>query len=267
MKTYQNKDEWLMLDRGTPFATLPLEIEGRLRHIGDFYLDAQFNKTEERPPIVKIKDQIYYRFMDFLYLPQPPESLSTEQIIEICDLRMEYMDHLVVAAHNEHIVAEAVRCAQAGNDRLVPPIKALDFGCGSGLSSTLLQKYWPGLSLIGVDISEKAVARSREQHLDARLIKPDQRLPFDDATFDLIFAIFVMHFNVGIGALAELRRVLQPGGSFVFNVYQRDIDEVQAQLQDAGFNSSNIEEISGVSKTHRMVRCSVSVPGERLLQM
>lgn len=236
-------------------GALPPEIEARLSRVGDFFIDAHFTVGEVGPQIVRIGEMVYYRFMDFIYLPQPPESLSTEQIIEICDLRLEYMDHLVVSTLNERIVAEAVSRAKANCDFSTSPVQALDFGCGSGLSSLLLQKYWSKLSIIGVDISKKAVACSHEQHLDARLIEPDRCLPFANASFDVIFAIFVMHFNVGVATLAELRRVLRPSGAFVFNVYQRDIDGVVAQLQDAGFDSIEPKRLAGAGKTHMLVTC------------
>lgn len=246
----------------TAIPTLSPEIVAGLHRVGDFYIDMHFTKNEIKPQIVNIEGEIYYRFMDFLYLPQPPASLSTEQVIAICDLRLEYMDHLVVSTLNERIVSEVVACARMSENLPVAPIQALDFGCGSGLSSILLQKYWPELSLIGVDISEKAVARSVKQHLDARLIKPGQRLPFKDAAFKFIFAIFVMHFNVDLATLVELRRILQPSGKFVFNVYQRDIDGVIAQLQDAGFGSFVQKEIAGTGKTHTIMSCSLPAPEE-----
>lgn len=234
---------------------LPSKIQRKFRRAGNFYVCTHFNADEVGPPIARIKGTVYYRFMDFLYLPQPPESLTTGQIIEICDLRLAHMDQLVITELNERIVAAAVAHAQADGSSRNLPVRALDFGCGSGFSSILLKKYWPELSLIGVDISAKAVARSREQHLEARLVEADQPLPFEDAAFDIIFAIFVMHFNLGITTLTELKRVLRSTGKFVFNVYQRDIDGVIAQLQDAGFGSIQIQNIAEAGQTHRMVMC------------
>ena len=70
-----------------------------------------------------------------------------------------------------------------------------------------------------------------------------------------------MHFNVEVCTLAELKRILRPARKFVFNVYQRDIDGVVAQLQDAGFGSIEVKEIAGAGKTHRMVSCSPLLPG------
>ena len=56
------------------------------------------------------------------------------------------------------------------------------------------------------------------------MIAPGKPMPFEAEVFDIVFAVFVMHFNIDLQALAELYRVLKPSGLFVFNVYQRDID-------------------------------------------
>src|SRR5439155_5202431 len=97
----------------------------------------------------------------------------------------------------------------------------------------------PNLDLIGVDISENAIARCQEQHIKAQLTKVRERLPFDTAEFDIVFAVFVLHFNIDMPTFRELCRVLRPSGLFVFNVYQRGIVELTEQLKEAGF--CNIE--------------------------
>jgi SAM-dependent methyltransferase len=49
-----------------------------------------------------------------------------------------------------------------------------------------------------------------------------QQLPFDDASFDLIVCQFgVMFFPDKPRALAEAKRVLRPGGTLLFNVWDR----------------------------------------------
>src|SRR5262249_40418466 len=108
-------------------------------------------------------------------------------------------------------------------------------------------------------ISEKAVLYAKKQGLKAALTQPEGPLPFDSSTFDLIIAIFVMHFNIPTPTLVELRRVLLAPGKFIFNIYQRDIDEVVEQLEEAGFCS--IEEISSnqfkINPHHKIISCGI----------
>ncbi len=234
-------------------SQLPSELEAQLQKVGEFYICAQFDKNVVGPPIAKIGENIYYRFMNFFYLPQPPESLTAEQTRDICDLRLEYLDKLVDFELNRRIVAATAACVATNVANAASPIKALDFGCGSGLSSQLLTEYISNLEIVGVDISKKAIRESQKRGWAAVLTFPGERLPFEPASFDLIFAIFVMHFNVGLPTLIELRRILQASGKIVFNVYQRDIDGVIEQLHEAGFGSIERYGIDGLDARHMIV--------------
>ena len=70
--------------------------------------------------------------------------------------------------------------------------RALDVGCGVGLVHRYLA---PRLgALAGVDLSADAIARARAEHrdVDYRAYSGD-RLPHADATFDVVFAMNVVH--------------------------------------------------------------------------
>ena len=66
---------------------------------------------------------------------------------------------------------------------------------------------------------------ARRQGPDARIAwrQADAlKLPFDDASFDAVICQFgVMFFPDKVAGYAEARRVLKPGGSFLFNVWDR----------------------------------------------
>jgi ubiquinone/menaquinone biosynthesis C-methylase UbiE len=250
-----------MLNKVLPINQLPYNIESQLQPVGDFYVCTRFTENMIGDPVVKIGEDIYYRFMHYVYLPQPPESLTTEQVIDICNLRLDYINELVDQNHNRHVVAAIVDCVAASLTNATSPIKALDFGCGSGLSSKLLMEHIPSLQIVGVDISEKAVIRSRQQGLMAFLTHPEGPLPFEAATFDVIFAVFVMHFNIIVETLVELRRILRYSGKFVFNVYQRDIDGVIEQLREAGFSSIDVwDSLFDIDANHMIVSCGILPP-------
>jgi ubiquinone/menaquinone biosynthesis C-methylase UbiE len=245
-----------MLNKVLPIDPLPSNIAEQLRSVDNFYVCTKFTEDMVGRPIVKIGKNVYYRFMNFIYLPQPPESLDIEQVKRICDLRLDHINELVDRNHNREIVAAIVDNAVPSYRDATSPVKALDFGCGSGLSSTLLMEYIPQLQIVGVDISEKAIMRSRQQNLTAFLTHSEEPLPFDAAMFDVIFAVFVMHFKIDMSTLIELRRILQTSGKFVFNVYKRDIDGVVEELREAGFGSIEIwNSLFGVDTSHMIVSC------------
>lgn len=103
--------------------------------------------------------------------------------------------------------------------------QVLDVGCGAG---TDLARFAKGGAIVsGVDLSSSAIALARQnfaqQGLTADLREADgERLPFDDEAFDVVFAHGVVQYTAHDKALVdECRRVLKPGGTAVFQVYNR----------------------------------------------
>ena len=103
--------------------------------------------------------------------------------------------------------------------------KVLDVGCGAG--TDLVRFAHGGADVTGVDISASAIALAEanfvQQGLAADLREADgEHLPFPDGQFDLVYAHGVVQYTANDRALvAECRRVLKPGGTAVFQVYNR----------------------------------------------
>lgn len=257
-----------MLNSATEINRLPSNIEGQLHRVGDFFICSSFTEDLIGPRVVKIVDTIYYRFMKFIYLPQLPEKLTSEQVVEVCNLRLDYLSELVDHELNHQIVRAMAKYALSISKNIPSDLKVLDFGCGSGLSSQLLSEHLPNATIMGVDISEKAILYSQKQGLTALRSSMKSSLPFESATFDFVFAIFVMHFNIDMLSLVELRRVLQPSGQFIFNFRERDKGEIIEQpgilsvnrviqhLEEAGFYIiQKLNHIPGISPSHIIISC------------
>jgi SAM-dependent methyltransferase len=103
--------------------------------------------------------------------------------------------------------------------------KVLDVGCGAGTDLVRFAKA--GALVTGVDLSSSAIALAKQnfahQGLTADLREADgEKLPFDDNAFDFVFAHGVVQYTSSDQALVdECRRVLKPGGTAVFQVYNR----------------------------------------------
>ncbi len=112
----------------------------------------------------------------------------------------------------------------------------LDFGCGAGGKAAWVSSRVN--SYIGVDISETAVARVRESGFDA--VRVDDTLPFDDQSFDVALAFDVLeHLFQPQLALAEMIRVLKPGGTVLCSVpnaayWRRRVDAVAGRWNPMG---------------------------------
>ncbi len=93
-------------------------------------------------------------------------------------------------------------------------LELLDVGCGIGN----LHPFFTGKvrSITGVDVSAECIATARQRNPSVVYRSYDgERLPFDDACFDVAFTICVMHHVLPQQwptFARELRRVIKPGG-------------------------------------------------------
>lgn len=98
------------------------------------------------------------------------------------------------------------------------PGKCLDLGCGTGIAIPRLVEL--GWTVVGVDISgdQLRVARDRIGDVAAELIKADAtNMPFTDESFDAVVSLWThTDFDHPEAVVVEARRVLRPGGRFVY---------------------------------------------------
>jgi SAM-dependent methyltransferase len=101
----------------------------------------------------------------------------------------------------------------------------LEIGCGTGVHARLLAQA--GATVTAVDLTPTAVELTRrrlELHgLVADVREADaQGLPFADASFDFVWSWGVVHHSEDTGrVVAEIARVLRPGGRLALMVYHR----------------------------------------------
>jgi tocopherol O-methyltransferase len=99
----------------------------------------------------------------------------------------------------------------------------LDIGCGVGGSSRFLAQACPNSRVTGVTLSPVQQARATEMNKKAGLddvveirVENALRLPFEDNTFDLAWSLESgEHMPDKKVWLAEVKRILKPGGTFV----------------------------------------------------
>ena len=108
--------------------------------------------------------------------------------------------------------------------RMVPGMRVLDAGCGSGRNLVYFLKS--GYQVFAVDESEPAIERLRQ--LAARLaphlpqenfrIAAVESMRFEEANFDAVISSAVLHFardeQHWMAMVEEMWRVLKPGGIF-----------------------------------------------------
>lgn len=115
-----------------------------------------------------------------------------------------------------------MRAEQAAVLALMPDVvsrRVLDLACGSGRYGLLLQERGAGL-VIGSDLSGGMLARAPLAH---RVRADMSRLPFAAARFDLVVSGLAVGHAPSLDAwMAEIARVLAPGGVLVYSDFHPD---------------------------------------------
>ena len=95
----------------------------------------------------------------------------------------------------------------------------LEVGCGTGL---ILKAIAPvAQRCVGLDLSPGMLAQARARGLDV-VEGSATDLPFEDASFDLVYSFKVLaHVEAIEQALAEVSRVLRPGGRALLEFYNK----------------------------------------------
>jgi ubiquinone/menaquinone biosynthesis C-methylase UbiE len=102
----------------------------------------------------------------------------------------------------------ALRLAVAG----LAPKRVLDVGTGTGVAALALAEWFPDAEVTGVDLSPAMVAEAERKGGRVRFLVADaSRLPFPDASFDLVVLMNAVPF------FDELARILAPGGTAAFS--------------------------------------------------
>ena len=137
------------------------------------------------------------------------------------DLADHWWDHSVRFARLLH---KLVPPRMAHFDTVAPDwtnLDVLDLGCGGGIMSETLARR--GARVIGVDPAKKALAMARSHAeqggltIDYREGRGDQ-LPLADGSVDRVVCVDVLeHIPHLEPVFAEVRRVLRPGGLFMFD--------------------------------------------------
>jgi ubiquinone/menaquinone biosynthesis C-methylase UbiE len=142
----------------------------------------------------------------------------------------------------------------------VEPRRAIDLGCGTAQLTADLAARFPGATLAGVDLSIDMLGAARRRLGAAAppLVNANvYALPFADGSLDLVTNTASFHWYLDYErALAEIHRVLRPGGRFVlatltdtlFWKLMRQVrittaGQLRSELEAAGFRVERSERV------------------------
>lgn len=162
---------------------------------------------------------------------------------------------------------------------LKPNSRLLELAAGTGIvTKEVLGALPPTAKLTVTDISEPMLALARSTISDSRLtFQPADacQLPFADLSFDTLFCQYgVMFFPDKVQAMKEARRVLSPGGTYIFNIWDsfdhnpipRTVHETLAKLIPTNpipflarmpFGCSDRAEIERITRAGGFTNCTI----------
>jgi demethylmenaquinone methyltransferase/2-methoxy-6-polyprenyl-1,4-benzoquinol methylase len=109
------------------------------------------------------------------------------------------------------IAAESARPPDGGH--------VLDVGAGTGDMAMALLHRWPGVTVVGVDLTPEMMRAGQRKPGAERvcwILGDGLSLPFPDAHFDAVTSVFLLRNVTDVpGVLAEQCRVVRPGGRIV----------------------------------------------------
>jgi ubiquinone/menaquinone biosynthesis C-methylase UbiE len=128
------------------------------------------------------------------------------------------------AAYEQYLVPVVFRPFAedlAARAAALQPRRVLELAAGTGVLTSGLIAAAPSAEVTATDLNEAMVALGSARVPGAVWQQADaQRLPFPDQGFDLVVCQFgVMFFPDRVAAYTEIRRVLAPGGRFLFNTW------------------------------------------------
>jgi ubiquinone/menaquinone biosynthesis C-methylase UbiE len=118
---------------------------------------------------------------------------------------------------------EALRRPMAPGGGAAGPARLLDLGCGTGAFLREVKRNYPRLAVTGLDLSAPYLAVARRRLLPwsrvSLIESAAEAMPFATAEFDIVSCLYLFHelpARVRRAVVAEIRRVLKPGGILIF---------------------------------------------------
>jgi ubiquinone/menaquinone biosynthesis C-methylase UbiE len=212
--------------------------------IHGIYVLKRFGEANFLPQFIKINGKICRKYLNIFYLHKTLSQLTPNQVISICDIRLENINNITSIEYNKLVISELIKKATDNVNGYQTKRRILDYGIGSGISLECLRSLNLNnkFELIGTDISKESLKVCTQKGINTFYWHDDKNT--DSQHFDAIISSFVFDFNITSLEIKRLYHLLNKGGRLVLNLYKDDLinyNYVINKLLKAGFSVRDIE--------------------------
>ena len=224
--------------------------------IKDFFLVRNPDEARSLPDEISLLGKKYLKHMGLIFLPCKPEELSSEQIIELSNLRSAYFDRVVDKSFVQKIYMFVYKLVSnnISKEQQSKGISLLDFGAGTGsfghyVKFSGINGKYP-IEYHAVDLNPKYAGTHTETYKSYKAISENSELPFHDGSFDVIVALYVFHYNIPEVHMKSFVEKMNSEGILLFNLYRPSDklrEEIQSRLRGLGLRWHKIDFESSAS--------------------
>lgn len=206
----------------------------------------KINSNRPGPDDVTYKGTKYYRFMDYFYTQDENlDEMTLDQVSNLCRARAMYPG--LISSVNVKVRAVFKELANA-----MRPASLLEIGAGKNpvyeVNDSKPNRYI--LADADFEVVDYHCNLKSECYEFSREIC---RLPAFDNFFELVIAVFVLHFPFHQSQLTELYRRLSVSGVVVVNIYRRSAKSrecLTSEMVNTGFKVKKIHDANNLCREH-----------------
>lgn len=201
------------------------------------------------PSKILVNGRVYQRRCGSYYTPQSPEE---SEAIQFFDYISDQYESLIDRALNMGLIYrffERFRNLRKNSQK--DAFKILDYGVGTGLSYLISHKksntFWRRVTLHGCDLSPAMVRICRQKSFENVDVCHYAQTCYENQSFDLVFASFVVHYFIDQRPFYEFYRILKPGGMCIFNIHKPEPNfktQYTSWLTSIGFSNLTFRELT-----------------------
>lgn len=202
--------------------------------------------NKKGPTCIEYDGILYYRFMDYFYTQtENLDELSPEGVSNLCRARAKFP--LLISPINI-----SVRLLFKALAQKIRPTTLLEIGAGR--DPVFEAETLNGMHYVLSDADRDVV--TAHSVLDTECYTFSEQvceLPIKESYFEMVIAVFVLHFPFHKIQMLELHRRLKPSGVIVANVYRRSIEarnKLTLEMEDSGFKILKIKDTKNLCRDH-----------------